>query len=134
MTLIKSINPYNGELLAEYNSPSEEELEKKLSSGSVAFSMWKETDFAKRGQLMSKAANVLKKNREKYANIISLEMGKVIKESLAEVDKCAWVCEYYAQNSVDFLEPEAIDLPDGKKAKVLHQPLGIILAVMPWND
>ncbi|WP_191321979.1 NAD-dependent succinate-semialdehyde dehydrogenase [Algoriphagus aquimarinus] len=133
MSLIKSINPYSGELLAEFNSLTEKEIEEKLSAGSVAFSIWKETDFEKRAELMNNAARVLKDNRDKYARIISLEMGKVFKESLSEVDKCAWACEYYAENASEFLQAEAIDLPDGKKAKVIHQPLGIILAVMPWN-
>jgi len=133
MTRIKSINPFTGELLAEFQSLSIEDIEKKLSAGSLAFSNWKETAFTERTQLMNNAARVLKDNREKYANIISLEMGKVLKESLAEVDKCALVCEYYAANAAGFLQAEGIDLPDGAKAKVIHQPLGIILAVMPWN-
>lgn len=133
MTGIKSINPFTAKLLAEFQSLSEEDIEKKLSAGSVAFSNWKETAFMERTQLMNNAARVLKDNREKYARIISLEMGKVLKESLAEVDKCALVCEYYAGNAELFLQPEEIDLPDGAKAKVIHQPLGIILAVMPWN-
>ncbi len=133
MTGIKSINPYSGKLLAEFQSLTEEDLEKKLSAGSLAFSSWKETDFTKRAELMNNAAGVLKDKREKYAMIISLEMGKVLKESLAEVDKCALVCEYYAENAAEFLQPESINLPDGAKSKVIHQPLGIILAVMPWN-
>ncbi|SFT97981.1 succinate-semialdehyde dehydrogenase / glutarate-semialdehyde dehydrogenase [Algoriphagus locisalis] len=133
MTLIKSINPYTGELLAEFHPLSEKEIEEKLSAGSVAFSTWKETGFLRRAELMNNAAKVLKDRREKYAKIISLEMGKVIKESLAEVDKCALVCEYYGEKSAEFLQAEDINLPEGKKAKVIHQPLGAILAVMPWN-
>ncbi|WP_425635966.1 NAD-dependent succinate-semialdehyde dehydrogenase [Algoriphagus yeomjeoni] len=133
MNLIKSINPYTGELLAEFNPLTEKEIEEKLSAGSVAFSSWKNTDFTHRADLMNKAAQVLKDRREKYATIISQEMGKVFKESLSEVDKCALVCEYYAENAAEFLKAEPIDLPDGAKAKVIHQPLGIVLAVMPWN-
>ncbi|RAI92046.1 NAD-dependent succinate-semialdehyde dehydrogenase [Algoriphagus yeomjeoni] len=133
MTLIKSINPYTGELLAEFNPLTEKEIEEKLSAGSVAFSTWKNTDFTHKADLMNKAAQVLKDRREKYATIISQEMGKVFKESLSEVDKCALVCEYYAENAAEFLKAEKIDLPDGAKAKVIHQPLGIVLAVMPWN-
>ena len=131
MTLIKSINPYIGEILSEFHSLSEKEIEEKLSAASVAFSNWKDTDFTKRAELMEKAAKVLKNRREKYAKIISQEMGKVIKESLAEVDKCALVCEYYAENGAKFLEEEPISLPEGKKAKIIHQPLGTILASLP---
>lgn len=133
MTLIKSINPYTGELLAEFHPLSEKEIEEKLSAATLAFSIWKETGFIKRAELMNNAARVLKDKREKYGKIISLEMGKVLTESLAEVDKCALVCKYYAENAAEFLKAEAIDLPEGKKAKVIHQPLGTILAVMPWN-
>lgn len=133
MTVIKSINPFTNELLEEFQSHTEDELEQKLSKGSIAFSNWKETNFSKRAELMNNAARVLKDRREKYAKVISLEMGKVLKESLAEIDKCALVCEYYAKNAAGFLEAEPIELPDGAKAKVIHQPIGIVLAVMPWN-
>lgn len=133
MTQIKSVNPYTGEILKNFNSLSEEEIEKKLSAGSRAYTKWKETDFIKKSELMNNASRVLKDNRDIYAKIISLEMGKVLKESLAEVDKCALVCEYYAKNAQEFLQAEPINLPDDKKAKIIHQPLGIILAVMPWN-
>ena len=133
MTRIKSTNPYTNEVLAEFQSHTQEELEAKLSAGSIAFSSWKETSFSKRAELMGNAARVLKDNREKYAKIISLEMGKVLKESLAEVDKCALACKYYADNAASFLKEEPIELPDGARAKVIHQPLGIVLAVMPWN-
>ncbi len=130
---MKSINPYTGELLEEFNTFSKAKLEQKLSGASVAFSGWKDVGFATKSELMFKAGAVLKENREKYAKIITLEMGKVLKESLAEVDKCALVCEYYAGRAEDFLKDEHITLPEGKKAKIIHQPLGIILAVMPWN-
>ncbi|WP_439487891.1 NAD-dependent succinate-semialdehyde dehydrogenase [Algoriphagus sp.] len=130
---MKSINPFTGELIEEFSTLSQEKLEQKLSGASVAFSGWKDVGFATKSELMSKAGAILKENREKYAKIITLEMGKVLKESLAEVDKCALVCEYYAENAESFLKDEQVDLPDGKKAKIIHQPLGIILAVMPWN-
>ncbi|HAH36147.1 MAG TPA: succinate-semialdehyde dehydrogenase, partial [Algoriphagus sp.] len=83
--------------------------------------------------LMRKAAEELRENKEHYAKIISLEMGKIIKESVSEVEKCAWVCEYYADNAEEYLKPEPISLPDGKNAKLFHQPIGTVLAVMPWN-
>lgn len=133
MTKIKSINPFSGEILQEFNLFTASELEAKLVSGSDAFSSWKHTEFNQRAELMKNAANQLRVNREKYARIISLEMGKVIKESRSEIDKCAWVCDFYAENAAEFLKEEPIELPDLKQAKLIHQPLGIILAVMPWN-
>lgn len=133
MTKVKSINPYTGETLKEFDSPSQKEIDSKVASGASCFDSWRKVSFEKKAGLMRKAAKELSNNRQKYAEIISLEMGKVLKESLAEIDKCALVCEYYADKAEDFLKDEPIDLPDGKKAKVIHQPLGIILAVMPWN-
>lgn len=133
MTKIKSINPFSGKILQEFNLLTASELEKKLDSGSSAFAGWKNTELSHRAKLMKNAANELRKNSEKYARIISLEMGKVIKESRAEIEKCAWVCDFYSEKAEEFLKKEPIELPDQKRAKLIHQPLGIILAVMPWN-
>ena len=132
-SIIKSINPFTNETLAEFPHLSAEEIEQKLASAALAFSLWGKTGFAERSNLMAKAAQVLREHKQKYATVISQEMGKVIRESLAEIEKCAWVCDYYAENAEGFLAPEPIKLPDGKKAKILHQPLGAVLAVMPWN-
>ena len=133
MTNIKSVNPYSGKTLKEFSPLTEEELNQKIRLSSDTFKTWKTQSFAERARLMSNAAQELKDNREKYATIISQEMGKVLKESLSEIDKCAWVCEYYAENAARFLEAEPVSLSDGKKAKIIHQPLGTVLAVMPWN-
>lgn len=133
MTKIKSINPFSGETLQEFNLLTASELEAKLVSGSDAFTSWKYTEMENRAQLMKNAAIQLRENREKYAQIISLEMGKVIKESRSEIDKCAWVCDFYAEKAAEFLKEEPIELPDQKRSKLIYQPLGIILAVMPWN-
>ena len=133
MSKLKSTNPYNGKTLKEFDLLTAEELENKLSKSSMVSQDWQKTKFSERAEKMRKAASVLKKNKDHYAEIISLEMGKVIKESRAEVEKCALVCEYYADHAEEFLKAEPIELPDGAKAIVLHQPLGAVLAVMPWN-
>ncbi|WP_268036588.1 NAD-dependent succinate-semialdehyde dehydrogenase [Algoriphagus sp. PAP.12] len=133
MNKTKSINPYTGELLKEFDLLSEKILDEKLKLSDQAYQGWKSVSFSEKAKLMKNAAKELKENKDFYAEIISLEMGKVIKESIAEVEKCAWVCEFYAENAEAFLKPDLIDLPDGKKAKVLHQPIGAVLAVMPWN-
>lgn len=133
MNKTKSINPYTGELLKEFDLLSKKVLNEKLQLSDQAYQDWKSVSFSEKAKLMKNAAKELKENKDFYAEIISLEMGKVIKESIAEVEKCAWVCEFYAENAEAFLKPDLIDLPDGKKAKVLHQPIGAVLAVMPWN-
>lgn len=133
MSTIKSINPWSNELLQEFSPNSPQELEEKLSNAQQTFEYWKSVPLDQKASLMNTAARILQENKEEYARIISLEMGKVIKESRAEVEKCAWVCDFYAEKAAEFLAPEKLDLPDGKKAKVIYQPLGAILAVMPWN-
>lgn len=133
MSTIKSINPWTGQLLKEFSSNTPKELEEKLSIALKTFEDWKSISLDQRAALMHAAAKGLRENKEEYARIISLEMGKVIKESRAEVEKCAWVCDFYAEKAAEFLAPEKLILPDEKKAKVMYQPLGAILAVMPWN-
>lgn len=97
-----------------------------------SFEKWKETSFGHRSNLMMKAAQVLKAKREEYSELMTLEMGKPISQSKAEVEKCAWVCEYYADNAEKFLKDELIQT-DASKSFVTYQPLGTVLAVMPWN-
>lgn len=133
MSIIQSINPWNGEVLKELPPLSPKEMELKLVRSAEVFLSWKTTSIAQRASLMKKAGEILRKNKEDYARLISLEMGKIIRESRAEIEKCAWACDFYAENAAEFLAPESIELPEGKKAKVIHQPLGAILAVMPWN-
>lgn len=128
----KSINPYNGEEIANYTSLTEEELYNKIEKAETAFISWRKTNLNSRCDLMRKVANLLTENAEEYARTITLEMGKPITESIAEVKKCAWVCAYYADNATDFLADEYIKT-DAQKSFVTHNPIGTILAIMPWN-
>jgi succinate-semialdehyde dehydrogenase/glutarate-semialdehyde dehydrogenase len=109
------------------------ELEQKLDLASSAFQSWKKVPISEKSTRMRLAAQVLRLRKEEFAKLITLEMGKVIRESRAEVEKCAWACEFYADHAESFLQEEPILLPDGTKAKIFYQPLGTILAVMPWN-
>jgi succinate-semialdehyde dehydrogenase/glutarate-semialdehyde dehydrogenase len=133
MSLIRSVNPWTGELLREYNPTGPKEIEEKLTNAQRAFEHWRQVNFHAKTSLMTSVAEVLRARKEELAKIISLEMGKVIKESRAEIEKCAWVCDFYADQAESFLVPRQITLPDTKKAEVHYQPLGVILAVMPWN-
>jgi len=132
MTTFQTINPYNNEVLATYQSISVHELKTKLDRSEMAFQRWKLTSFAERAALMMKVADLLKNNTEEYAKIITLEMGKPITEARSEVKKCAWVCEYYAENAEGFLADEIIET-DAQKSFVSHNPIGTVFAVMPWN-
>jgi len=109
-----------------------EELSKIISLTDESFKHWKETTFSLRCELMKNAAKVLRKDSEEYSILMTTEMGKPILQSRAEVEKCAWVCEYYADNAEKFVADEIIKT-EATKSFVSYQPLGVILAVMPWN-
>jgi succinate-semialdehyde dehydrogenase/glutarate-semialdehyde dehydrogenase len=129
---MKAINPANGEIIKEYAEHSAPEVNEIIKSADQEFQKWKSVSFKERGKLMHNAAAVLRRNVDKYARLISMEMGKIISESRAEVEKCAWVCDYYADNAEQFLSDELIE-SDAGKSFVSFVPLGVILAVMPWN-
>jgi succinate-semialdehyde dehydrogenase/glutarate-semialdehyde dehydrogenase len=131
MTL-KSINPYTSRLIKEYREITNNEAVKILEQSSRVAGEWENTSFRARKSLMEKAAGLLRRNSGKYAGSITSEMGKPIKESLAEVEKCAWVCEYYAENAERFLKTEIIDT-DADTSYVNYEPLGTVLGIMPWN-
>jgi succinate-semialdehyde dehydrogenase/glutarate-semialdehyde dehydrogenase len=127
-----SLNPATGELLKEYPVWSATELEEALSAVASATPDWRATAMEERCALMLRAAEVLRTRRDELARIITLEMGKLFRESQGEVDKCAWVCDYYAENGPAFLADEII-ATDASRSFVAYQPLGTVLAVMPWN-
>ena len=128
----KSINPYNGEELQVYLAETNEQINQRLEKGRSAFKSWKKVPIEERAQLMRKAAQVLEDNNEEYARMITLEMGKPITEARGEVKKCAWVCNYYADNAKTFLGDEVIKT-DAQLSMVKHEPIGGVLAIMPWN-
>lgn len=128
----QSKNPFNGDTIAEYTSLTSEELNSKLEASSEAFKHWRKTPLTERTERLKKVGEVLRENVEDYAKMITLEMGKPISESRAEVNKCAWVCDYYAENASEFLAEEVIKT-DAKHSYVRHDPIGAVFAVMPWN-
>jgi len=128
----KSINPHNGEVVGSYESLSQLQLTDKLNLSAQVFPTWRKVSISDRAALMMKAAFVLKNEADHFAEMISLEMGKPIKEARTEVLKCVWVCEYYAQNAADFLSSELIET-DAQQSFVRHDPIGAVFAVMPWN-
>jgi succinate-semialdehyde dehydrogenase/glutarate-semialdehyde dehydrogenase len=128
----KSINPFNNKAIQSYKALSKEEVTTKLSDAQNAFHSWRKAPLSERVRLIQKAGQVLRDNVEEYAKMITLEMGKPILESRAEVNKCAWVCDYYAENATTFLADETI-LTDAKQSFIRHDPIGTVLAIMPWN-
>lgn len=129
---MQAMNPATGEVIKAYSEHSDAQVQDILKTTQQAWLDWRETSFETRSGLMHRAAEVLRKNKEEYARLMSLEMGKVITEARAEVEKCAWVCEYYADHAAEFLKDEMIET-DASRSFVAFQPIGIVLAVMPWN-
>jgi len=130
--MLTSINPTNNKIVNTYLEMESEESIKIISLADDACIQWKETTFAHRSVLMKNAAKVLRENSEEYSVLMTLEMGKPIAQSRAEVEKCAWVCDYYAENAEQFLSDEIIKT-EATKSFISYQPLGVILAIMPWN-
>lgn len=132
MGKIKSVNPFSGQLLKEYESYSEDKINEVLTFSEKAFKVWKDFSFEKRSSLFNKMAVKLREKKGFLSTLMSSEMGKPIKEAEAEVEKCAWVCEYYAENAEFFLKDDLI-ISDASESYVEFDPLGCILAIMPWN-
>ena len=129
---LKSINPANGQEIAAYEEMSIDEVNGIVTAVNDAFNSWRKTSFSSRGELLKNAAVILQSNKEEFGRLMSLEMGKPYSQSLAEVVKCAKGCEYYADNTEEILADRIIET-DASKSYVSHQPIGIVLAVMPWN-
>jgi len=129
---LKSINPVTGEIVEAYEEMAGAEVEDKIQKTHRAYLDWRLTDFPTRALLMKKAALLLKKNAADYARLMTSEMGKTIKEGRSEAEKCAWVCDYFAEKAEEFLKREEIKT-DARHSFVTFEPLGVILAIMPWN-
>lgn len=129
---MKSINPATQELIREYPDHNSEDVEEMLERSSRAFRDFSKTSFDQRADMLNQAAAVLREKKEQWARLMTEEMGKPIKEARAEVEKCAWVCEHYAETGAQGLKPKKI-ATDATSSWVQFQPLGTVLAVMPWN-
>src|SRR5919198_1623937 len=129
---IASINPATGEKLKQFSPIADAEIEKRLSRAETAFTKYRRTMFTKRAELLHAVSELLFQEKQTFAEIITLEMGKLFRDSIAEIEKCARGCRFYAENGARFLEEE-IAQTDAAKSYVEYQPLGPVLAVMPWN-
>jgi len=130
--MLESINPENGELIKIYPEMTEDETSEILEKTECEFYRWKGFSFDRRSRLMHKAAELMLKQKEKYAELVTIEMGKTIAQARAEIEKCALVCEYYAEHAEKYLKDKIIR-SDAQKSFISYQPLGTILAIMPWN-
>src|SRR5271156_2817096 len=129
---IASINPATGQLLKAFEPLSDAQIEGKLKRAAEAFSKYRQTTFAERARMMVRAAEILESDKEKFARTMTTEMGKPFRAAVDEAVKCVSACRYYAENAERFLADEVIDTGSGR-SYIHYQPLGPILAVMPWN-
>ncbi len=129
---IASINPATGETIATFESLTEPQLEEKLQRAVGSFRSHCRTSFAERAQMMMRAAEILEQEKQEFARLMTMEMGKPIKAAVQEAEKCALVCRYYAENAEKHLADEMVET-NATKSFVHFQPLGVVLAVMPWN-
>jgi succinate-semialdehyde dehydrogenase/glutarate-semialdehyde dehydrogenase len=130
--MLDSINPATGELIKTYESHHLNQVESTIEAAATCFQKWRASSMKDRSALFRKLAAILLQRKEEYGRIISLEMGKVYSQSLAEIEKCAWACEYFAEEAPNFLQDLDIQ-SDFKRSFVTYQPLGVILGIMPWN-
>ena len=129
---MESINPHSGKLIQTYESETDEIVHGRLQAASDAFQEWRTTTFPDRAKLMHSAAGILRDRKAALAQLMADEMGKVIRDGLAEVQKCADCCDYYAENAHRFLQKQLVET-DAQESYVAYDPLGVILAIMPWN-
>ena len=127
-----SVNPATEKIFGSYALHSRKEIEAILAEVQQTFQSWRREDFSVRSGLMKNAAEYLRRNKKKFATLITLEMGKPIMESAGEVEKCAWNCDYYADHAESFLAAEPRS-SSAAESYVQYMPLGVVLAIMPWN-
>ena len=129
---IASINPATGETLRNFSALSAEQIEQKLRLAADTFRSYRHTSFSDRSRMMTRAAEILESEKHELGKTMTLEMGKPLRAAIGEAEKCAWVCRYYAENAERQLADQIVDT-NARKSYVRFQPLGPVLAVMPWN-
>jgi len=129
---IATVNPATGQLVKSFEPLTDSQIEEKLQRAADTFSKYRKVPFAERARMMLKAGAILESEKESYARIMTTEMGKTFRSAVDEAVKCAWVCRYYAENAERFLADEVVET-SASRSYIRYQPLGAVLAVMPWN-
>ena len=129
---IATVNPATGQLLKSFEALSDAQIEAKLQRAADTFASYRKMPFAERARRMIKAAEILEKEKETFARMMTTEMGKTLRSAVDEAVKCASACRYYAENAERFLADEVIET-GAKRSYIRYQPLGVVLAIMPWN-
>ncbi|VGG02090.1 NAD-dependent succinate-semialdehyde dehydrogenase [Klebsiella pneumoniae] len=130
-----TINPFTGELIKEFPNATDAEVTEAIESAHQAFLSWRNTSFANKAEILNRAAALLRDSKRRYAELLTLEMGKVIGEAEAEVELSAQILEYYAEHAERLLAPQKLPVADPAEGEALlvNEPLGVLLAIEPWN-
>src|SRR5918992_1808556 len=129
---IASVNPATGDLIREFVPLADQEVDARLSQAIAGFRQWRAKPTGERAAIVRRAGDILEAEMDRFAKLMTLEMGKLISAAKEEVAKCALTCRYYADNCERLLAPEPVPV-EGERSFVSYQPLGVVLAVMPWN-
>lgn len=129
---MKVINPATAEVEKTYQKDNQTEVKEKIKAAQQVQQSWREESFSQREELLYRAADILEAQKSKFAGLMTREMGKLYRDAVAEAEKCAWVCRYYAEHAAAFLADEVKET-DASRSYVRFEPLGVVLAVMPWN-
>ena len=129
---VSSVSPLTGELLREFDQHSEDVVEKKIALAATTFRDYRKVPFAQRAAMMMRAAEILEKEKDSFGRMMTQEMGKTLKSAVQEAEKSAFGCRFYAENAERFLADEEAKT-NATRSFVRYQPLGPVLAVMPWN-
>jgi len=132
MSSIKTVNPATNEVVKEYPEMSSQQIDEILEQADKAFKDWRKTSFTDRAKLIHKVAQIMRDRKEELAKICTLEMGKIVAEGIAEVEICAGIFDYYADNAQTLLADKPLETPHGE-AFLSYEPIGVILSVQPWN-
>jgi succinate-semialdehyde dehydrogenase/glutarate-semialdehyde dehydrogenase len=129
---IATVNPATGQLMKTFEALTDAEIEVKLQKAADTFSKYRHVPFSERARMMMKAADIIERDKEKFAQMMTMEMGKTLRSAVDEAVKCASVCRYYAENAELFLADEVVET-SASRSYIRYQPLGTVLAIMPWN-
>src|SRR3984885_3390253 len=129
---IATINPATGQLIKSFEPLSDAAIEAKLQLAAATFPTFRKLTFAERAAMMNKAADILESDKEELGSLMTIEMGKTFRSAVDEAVKCAWACRYYAENAETYLADEEVST-NARRSYVKYQPMGVVLAIMPWN-
>ena len=131
-TIVETVNPATGKVIAKYQNMTDDQIREKVKNARSALKGWKNLDIGERCSLTRNLGRIMRRNKGEYAKLITEEMGKPVRQATAEVEKCAWLCDYYSETAEAFLRDELIPT-EFRKSFVCFEPIGVVAGIMPWN-